>query len=45
MLPELSIPSLPKLPKLPKLPNVGNVTNVVPKPKLSSVTQNLSKVV
>jgi hypothetical protein len=45
MLPELSIPSLPKLPKLPKLPNVGNVTNVVSKPKLSSVTQNLSKVV
>jgi hypothetical protein len=42
MLPELSIPSLPKL---PKLPNVGNVTNVVPKLKLSSVTQNLSKVV
>ncbi|KAF3008825.1 hypothetical protein E8E13_010724 [Curvularia kusanoi] len=45
MLPELSIPSLPKLPKLPKLPSVGDVTSVLPKPKLSNVTQNISKVV
>ncbi|KAJ4994317.1 hypothetical protein SVAN01_00146 [Stagonosporopsis vannaccii] len=45
MLPEISLPSLPKLPKLPKLPNIGDVTSIVPKPQLSDVTQNLSKVV
>ena len=42
MLPKLSLPSLPKL---PKLPNIGDATNLVPKPKLSGVTKNLSKMV